>query len=667
MMGNYPVIAPGAKEAGKSSKAPTKRANGNASSTAVNQGIFSREPKQPPTQPKRENSSSTVSTSTARRPIQPPGTLASPTSFMDHFRAQQAAALKVAASAPAIMKPAAGFPSRDLTDSRWADPAANPVAAGTTKRLARDDFRDPDLSPADLTDGLPSSGQLSIDSPSMGSEGTAPENDAGVGLGIKSPDGPLSASTTRAQIHIDSPDLMDIETSEVDEPALVPTPTGSTHKENLVSLSKEEAEQLEKFKKIQEYAKAGDQEAILKLLNMIPSATSTKPVPSAPEVDTTALSTKSVPSAPTADIIGNSQVLSSGTQTTPSLTESTRASPVRLNGVWSATLLKDRVTKTQTSAASAHVTIAATTTAENGIGYQPLARPAEVASQAAAPIAVETAFAKASSITFTFGKCIEQIPVNGLTTSGSGSHGEKPFSPRIEPSTNANPFEPRESTIKKDGELDYDDTPHQAKTVQSTKIVTSPMVVPPVSAAPAKAAPTPPKPTPKPAPKASLFGSKYVDAEPATPLKPVPKPAPKASLFGSKHADAELATPPNPVSKPAPTPAPKGDLYASKYANPEPAIPSALHNKSPNTGLDCFGAMKSALPIIRSPSPIFGDPKLMLYKGVNPSKKHVAFDSLPARTPMKTAGQHKPPRVPATPRYSAMASNEADEDSDSTL
>jgi hypothetical protein len=147
-----------------------------------------------------------------------------------------------------------------------------------------------------------------------------------------------------------------------------------------------------------------------------------------------------------------------------------------------------------------------------------------------------------------------------------------------------------------------------------------------------------------------------------TSAKVAPKPAPKAGLFGSKYADAAPATP----AKPAAKAAPKGDLYASKYANPEPATP-ALHNKSPNTGLNGFGAMKSALPIVRTPSPIFGDSNLMPYKGVNPSKKWVAFNSQPARGSMMV-GSHNAARVIGThPRSSAMPNNEADEDSDSTL
>ncbi len=156
--------------------------------------------------------------------------------------------------------------NKGLLASKYANPTA-PAASKekSIHRLAREEFRDPDLSPAELTDALPSTGQLSMTSPSV--ESVTVDSQAVVGLGIS-----ITGNEEFLQDKQDSfgdgpssgnPDLMDIEIPVVKEDVLVFNRAPKAPAEEMVSISKAELEQWTAIKALMQ---AGDTTGLMKHL-----------------------------------------------------------------------------------------------------------------------------------------------------------------------------------------------------------------------------------------------------------------------------------------------------------------------------------------------------------------------------------------------------------------
>ena len=188
------------------------------------------------------------------------------------------------ASASTLAGPAAS--NKGLLASRFAPSNPTPAAKETVApiRRAREEFRDPDMSPAELTDALLSTGQLSVTSPSMESDTVINDSQGGVGLGISlagSGDSSAAQPGTSSKSPLqDSPDLMDIEIPEVEKEVLVPSPAAKASAEEMVAISKAE---LEKWNTIKALMQTGDTVALMKQLSMQgPSKPTEVPAPTQP-------------------------------------------------------------------------------------------------------------------------------------------------------------------------------------------------------------------------------------------------------------------------------------------------------------------------------------------------------------------------------------------------
>ena len=176
--------------------------------------------------------------------------------------------------------------NKGLSASKYAPSVATAAAKENVAPIqrAREEFRDPDMSPAELTDALPSTGQLSMTSPSVESDTIINYSQGGVGLGISltghgnsSADQPDSSSKSPLQ---NNPDLMDTEIPEVKKEVLVPSPAGKASAEEMVAISKAE---LEKWNTIKSLMQTGDTVGLMKYLSMQGSPKTTEgPTPLKP-------------------------------------------------------------------------------------------------------------------------------------------------------------------------------------------------------------------------------------------------------------------------------------------------------------------------------------------------------------------------------------------------
>lgn len=576
---------------------------------------------------------------------------------MSFVRTSQVQTTTAASTAPsAVAQPAVRKPTQGLAASKYAPLAAGQSAENKPTRvrsISRADFRDPDLSPAQLTDALPSTGQLSVDSPSVESDGLVNEINGGVGLGIRIPDTSVSSCDVKAKTSSDSTDLMDADISDVEKPVLVPTPTSATHNKNQVLVSKEEKARLST---IEAYAAAGDTQGLLDLLGMtLPSLNTQSAVPSAEvanettETDVEIADAKAkvvnanievaepcVPfaepnrlqsSSSNLDIVGNSHVLSRivGTQTTPSLADSMWASPtilsIRSDPPFAPALQKS-VKKSGSTFQPPLSPV--TTSSESDLGHKIPIRPADQAFEAGMFAFFITTEDERVSWTRSdvdlVGKT-EKTPK--LTTLESDHHDTRPFGSRIQPSHHANPFMPRGPVTEgMTATLDYGSRVYEMlpKTSSSFQTATTVTASPATLAAyqPAISSKTQITPTAtslnarpmaKPKPRKRLDDSQW--SSPKAKSQPVDTDSQKvvnSTTFITNSNAIPADSMANVKARPGRKSSSKPGLAASIYADPDMSRAAlTLKDKSANQGLNGFGRMRAAPTDLKPQTVNLGD------------------------------------------------------------
>ena len=351
--------------------------------------------------------------------------------------------------------------NKGLLASKYATPVA-PTAPKEMPihRLAREEFRDPDLSPAELTDALPSTGQLSMTSPSIGSDDVTGDPSGGVGLGISFPSNADSNPPTKDTSNEDSsrklPDIMDIVIPEVKKEALVASPTSKSPTKEMVAIPKAE---MDEWNAIKALMKSGDTAGLMKHMGVPlptqlteaaapkasvaeapkPAASISPPVPpSKPASPTDSVQVSSgyaVDTAKIDSIIGNDKNLPKGraTQTTPSLAASKWASGPRV--------LKPAPQKSTTQELASVAT--------RGRGHR-----------ASSPITIS------STSSSSYSSAVEYVATRPATQQPLGFvHSTSASNAITQPETTANPFVPRESISSDDNViLDYGE-PAKVKSV----------------------------------------------------------------------------------------------------------------------------------------------------------------------------------------------------------
>lgn len=451
-------------------------------------------------------------------------TLADSNSFMAAARGRFALG-NTKPSQPSTSASASGGPAasnKGLLASKFAPSSATAAAKENVASIqrAREEFRDPDLSPAELTDALPSTGQLSMTSPSVESDTIINDSQGGVGLGISlTGNGDSSANqpdTSSKSPLPKNPDLMDIEIPEVEKEVLVPSPAATTSAEGMVAISKAE---LEKWNTIKALMQTGDTVGLMKHLSIqgppkptevpaptqptqasvqaqpikvtFPGRPTETSVPTKPtEAQLPTQPAKTLAPTPSSDkvevangyavefdaIIGDKKNFPTGvaTQTTPSLSASKWASghkyavpmPQKPTGLarpsvprpTDGTRPTSPITTSSTSSSSYHSSV-------EHIMTQPVMQNTEP-SECAATVARQK-LERVSSVRTDFGLQGERFVTITLTPI-SGSPMPRPFgqaSASVAPATvkvktAVNPFEPRDpSTVEDDMVLEYGPPP----------------------------------------------------------------------------------------------------------------------------------------------------------------------------------------------------------------
>ena len=358
--------------------------------------------------------------------------------------------------------------NKGLLASKYATPVA-PTAPKEMPihRLAREEFRDPDLSPAELTDALPSTGQLSMTSPSIRSDDVTGDPSGGVGLGISFPSNADSNPPTKDTSNEDSsrklPDIMDIVIPEVKKEALVASPTSKSPTKEMVSIPKAE---MDEWNAIKALMKSGDTAGLMKHMGvplptqltevaapkasvtdaskpaalLSPPTQSSKPASSTGSVEVS--SGYAVDTAKIDSIIGNDKNLPKGraTQTTPSLAASKWASGPRA--------LKPAPQKSTTQ----ELPFVAT----RGHGHR-----------ASSPITMS------STSSSSYSSAVEYVATRPATKALGFVQSACASNATTQPKTIANPFVPRESSSSDDNViLDYGE-PAKVKSVTNGTLETN--------------------------------------------------------------------------------------------------------------------------------------------------------------------------------------------------